>query len=363
MPMSEAEQRDFSCLRTCRRWRRGSSTSCRTSPGWQFEPKWDGFRCLAFRAGDAVGACAPNRASRSRGISRKWRRCCADWQPSRFVLDGELVIPVGETFSFDALQMRLHPAESRIRKLAAETPAVLILFDLLATPGGESLLANTAAASAAMLSRPFSDRSAPTTRCGFRPSPATSRKRGSWLETSGGALDGVIAKRLDGFYQPGERAMLKVKKRRTADCVVGGFRYERNSRLVGSLLLGLYNNKGKLDHVGFTATLRDLDRAALTAQLEALIEPPGFTGNAPGGPSRWSTERSGEWQPLRPELVVEVRYDHVSGGRFRHGTRLLRWRPDKAPRQCTFEQIEQPATYGPAAGGSGRGRRFSPIAT
>ena len=156
--------------------------------------------------------------------------------------------------------------------------------------------------------------------------------------------------------------MLKVKKRRTADCVVGGFRYERNSRLVGSLLLGLYNREGNLDHVGFTATLHDFDRKALTEQLEALIMPPGFTGNAPGGPSRWSTERSGEWQPLRPELVVEVRYDHVSGGRFRHGTRLLRWRPDKAPRQCTFEQMEsspkatEPA---PAAVGAADGLRRS----
>ncbi len=156
--------------------------------------------------------------------------------------------------------------------------------------------------------------------------------------------------------------MLKVKKRRTADCVAGGFRYERNSHLVGSLLLGLYNREGKLDHVGFTATLHDFDRKALTEQLEAMIMPPGFTGNAPGGPSRWSTERSGEWQPLRPELVVEVRYDHVSGGRFRHGTRLLRWRPDKAPHQCTFEQIEpapKAATARPlaAVGAAGDSRR------
>jgi len=184
-----------------------------------------------------------------------------------------------------------------------------------------------------------------------------------WLDASGGALDGVIAKRLDGAYQPGERAMLKIKKRRTADCVVGGFRYERNSRLVGSLLLGLYNVQGKLDHVGFTATLHGLDRNTLTERLEALIMPPGFTGNAPGGPSRWSTERSGDWQPLRPELVVEVRYDHVSGGRFRHGTRLLRWRPDKAPRQCTFEQIEPAAASAmvppPAAAGAADGSRRS----
>jgi ATP-dependent DNA ligase len=165
-----------------------------------------------------------------------------------------------------------------------------------------------------------------------------------WLETTGGELDGVIAKRLDSAYEPGERAMLKVKKQRAADCVVAGFRYERKGRLVGSLLLGLYNDAGKLDHVGFTATLHDLDRKALTEQLERLVEPPGFTGNPPGGPSQWSTERSGEWQPLRRELVVEVRYDHVTAGRFRHGTRFLRWRPDKAARQCTFDQIRREAT-------------------
>jgi ATP-dependent DNA ligase len=180
-----------------------------------------------------------------------------------------------------------------------------------------------------------------------------------WLDASCGALDGVIAKRLEDVYRPGERAMLKVKKRRTADCVVGGFRYAANSRLLGSLLLGLYNKEGKLDHVGFTATLHDLDREALTRQLEGLIMPPGFTGNAPGGPSRWSTECSAEWQPLRPELVVEVRYDHVSGGRFRHGTRFLRWRPDKAPGQCTLGQIEPAAVTArqPAAAGADDGFR------
>jgi len=328
-------------------------------PGWQFEPKWDGFRCLAFRAREDIEL----RAKSGKSLGRYFPEMLAvlrRLEPSRFVLDGELAIPVGETFSFDALQMRLHPAESRIKKLAAETPAVLILFDLLATPSGQSLLQTPLLQRRAALEAFFRSigaveavRLSPFTR-----DVAEARR---WLEASGGALDGVIAKRLDGIYQPGERAMLKVKKRRTADCVVGGFRYERNSRLVGSLLLGLYNREGKLDHVGFTATLHDLDREALTRQLEGLVMPPGFTGNAPGGPSRWSTERSGEWQPLRPELVVEVRYDHVSGGRFRHGTRLVRWRPDKAPRQCTFEQIEvspkaterMPAAAG-AAGGSRR---------
>jgi ATP-dependent DNA ligase len=309
-------------------------------PGWQFEPKWDGFRCLAFRAGEEVEL----RAKSGKPLARYFPEMTAmlrRLQPRRFVLDGELVIPLGETLSFDALQMRLHPAESRVKKLAAETPAVLILFDLLATPRGESLLQTRLMHRRAALEAFFQSVASDN---GVRLSPFTRdiAEARRWLEASGGALDGVIAKRIDGIYQPGERAMLKVKRRRTADCVVGGFRYERNSRLVGSLLLGLYNNEGKLDHVGFTATLHDRDREALTRQLEGLIMPPGFTGNAPGGPSRWSTERSGEWQPVRPELVVEVRYDHVSGGRFRHGARLLRWRPDKAPRQCTFEQIQVP---------------------
>ena len=310
-------------------------------PGWQFEPKWDGFRCLAFRAGEEIEL----RAKSGKPLARYFPEMTAALrrlEPSRFVLDGELAIPVDETFSFEALQMRLHPAESRIKKLAAETPAVLFLFDLLATADGQSLLQTPLLQRRAALDD-FSRSIGPPKAVRLSPFTRDVAEARRWLEASGGALDGVIAKRLDGIYQPGERAMLKVKKRRTADCVVGGFRYERNSRLVGSLLLGLYNNEGKLDHVGFTATLHDLDRKALTEQLEALIMPPGFTGNAPGGPSRWSTERSGEWQPLRPELVVEVRYDHVSGGRFRHGTRLLRWRPDKAPRQCIFEQIEPAA--------------------
>ena len=161
-----------------------------------------------------------------------------------------------------------------------------------------------------------------------------------WLSDAGhGSTDGIVAKRLAEPYRPGERAMVKVKRLRTADCVVGGFRYLANSREVGSLLLGLYNGQGKLDHVGFTSTIASEDRLRLTRQLEAMRSPPGFTGKAPGAPSRWNTERSGQWEPLRPELVVEVRFDHVTGDRFRHGTKLMRWRPDKSPQQCTFEQI------------------------
>jgi ATP-dependent DNA ligase len=162
-----------------------------------------------------------------------------------------------------------------------------------------------------------------------------------WLDMAGGALDGVVAKRRDGVYEAGERAMFKIKQLKTADCVVGGFRYGTGSKTVGSLLLGLFNDQGKLDHVGFTSSFGDQDKEELTARLEALVGEPGFTGDAPGGPSRWATERTGDWQPLRHELIAEVRYDHVSGNRFRHGTKFLRWRPDKAPEQCRMDQLQQ----------------------
>ncbi|MGA0596585.1 ATP-dependent DNA ligase [Enterovirga sp. CN4-39] len=309
--------------------------------GWQFEPKWDGFRCLAFKAGEEVEL----RAKSGKPLGRYFPevvQALRELAPASFVLDGELAIPQEETLSFDALQLRLHPAESRIRKLARETPARLILFDILLTPEGRD-----------MRNVPLSERrealeafwGSLDDRSLLRLSPY-SRDRAEaegWLAKAGGALDGVVAKRVDGRYEAGERAMLKIKRLRSADCVVGGFRYEAKRKLVGSLLLGLYDEEGRLDHVGFTSGIADAEKPGLTKRLEALIEPPGFTGDAPGGPSRWATERSTEWQPLRPELVAEVRYDHVTGGRFRHGTRFLRWRPDKAPSQCTFEQMQEGA--------------------
>ncbi len=310
-------------------------------PGWQFEPKWDGFRCLAIRAGGEVDL----RAKSGKPLARYFPEVMEFLRrlpQEQFVIDGELAIPTGDTLSFDALQMRLHPAESRIRKLSVETPAIFILFDMLLTPDGENLLAKPLTDRREALERFFADAGEEE---GLRLSPYTRKPKEArqWLAKAGGALDGVIAKEADGPYVVGERAMLKVKRLRTADCVVGGFRYGTDSPLVGSLLLGLYDEEGKLNHVGFTSTIANAEREALTRRLEALVEPPGFTGNAPGGPSRWSTERSGEWEPLRPELVVEVRYDHVSDDRFRHGTKLIRWRPDKAPSQCTFEQMQREA--------------------
>ena len=303
--------------------------------GWQFEPKWDGFRCLARRDREEVTLTSKSGKPLARyfpEVVELLRATKAD----RYLLDGELIISVGDVIAFDALQLRLHPAESRIRRLAAETPAELMLFDLLDLDGqsltSEPLTKRRAALERFLAANPVG---------GLHLSPATGDRARAveWLNRSGGALDGVIAKRADLDYRPGERAMIKVKQQRTADCVLGGFRYAEGKPEVGSLLLGLYDDAGLLHHVGFTSAIAAKERPALTAKLEKLIEPPGFTGDAPGGPSRWNTERTTQWQPLAPRLVVEVRYDQVTGRRFRHGTGFLRWRPDKSPEQCTFDQL------------------------
>ncbi|MET0748119.1 MAG: ATP-dependent DNA ligase [Rhizobium sp.] len=308
---------------------------------WQYEPKWDGFRCLAFKNGEDVEL----RAKSGKPLGRYFPEVIALLAAlpiERFVIDGELVIEIDGHLSFDALQMRLHPAESRIRKLAAATPARIVMFDMLVSPDGKALVDLPLTERRAALKN-FADAFAKPKHLVLSPVTTDLAQAERWLSSSGqGATDGVVAKRRDGAYEAGIRAMIKVKRLRTADCVIGGFRYESNSAEVGSLLLGLYNAEGKLDHVGFTSTISDEERPALTKQLEALQAQPGFTGKAPGGPSRWSTERSSTWQPLRPELVVEVRFDQVTGARFRHGTKLMRWRPDKDPRQCTFEQIAPP---------------------
>ena len=308
--------------------------------GWQFEPKWDGFRCLAFRSGGEIVLQSKSGKPLARyfpEVVEALRAMRAD----RFVVDGELVIPLDGALSFDALQMRLHPAASRIAKLSRETPAQLMLFDCLADEDGTDLRLRPLADRRAALERIVA-RGAPDSIL-LSPATADGEIAQAWLDQAGAALDGIIAKRSDGPYVSGERAMIKVKQLKSADCVVGGFRYGTGSREVASLLLGLYDDDGRLNHVGFTSSIPAADRPALTRRLEAMIEPPGFTGDAPGGPSRWSTERSGDWQPLRPELVAEVRYDHVTGRRFRHGTKFLRWRPDKAPEQCRYDQLEPPA--------------------
>ncbi|MFL6752085.1 MAG: ATP-dependent DNA ligase [Sphingomicrobium sp.] len=303
--------------------------------GWQFEPKWDGFRCLARRDGDEITLTSKSGKPLGRYFPEVVAILAAV-KEKQFLLDGELIISLGDALSFEALQLRLHPAESRVRRLAQETPAELMLFDLLEL-GGKSLLGQPLAKRREALERFFARNKVP----GLQLSPVTRNRDAAlaWLNRSGGALDGVIAKRVDLEYRSGERAMIKVKQQRTADCVVGGFRYAEGKDVVGSLLLGLYDDDGLLHHVGFTSAIPAKERPKLTKDLEKLIERPGFTGSAPGGPSRWNTERTAQWKPLKPVLVVEVRYDQVTGRRFRHGTGFLRWRPDKDPRQCTFDQL------------------------
>jgi ATP-dependent DNA ligase len=312
-----------------------------TGPGWQYEPKWDGFRCLVFRDGAKVEL----QSKSGKPLTRYFPEIVAATRAlraKRFVLDGEIVVPDANAFSFDALLQRIHPAASRIKRLADETPALMIAFDLLADARGKSLVALPLRERRPLLDEFAAAQFENAER--FRLSPATTRlaEARGWLRRVGTTLDGIIAKRLDLPYASGERgAMQKIKNYRSADCVIGGFRYNEGRKVVGSLLLGLYDDEGLLDHVGFTSTIAAQEKPALTRRLEKLVAPPGFTGGKPGGPSRWSSERSGQWCPLKPKLVVEVCYDHFSGGRFRHGTRLMRWRPDKAPHQCTTEQVRQ----------------------
>jgi ATP-dependent DNA ligase len=314
---------------------------------WQYEPKWDGFRCLLSRHGSK----AELRSKSGEDLTRYFPEladAALNLKAAEFLLDGEIVVPHGKAFSFDDLLQRIHPAASRVRKLAQETPALFLAFDLLATAKDKSLSAQPLAKRRLALESFAKSQfiSSPTFRLSQASrSYATAKK---WLAQAGGGCDGVIAKRLDLPYQAGSRdGMQKIKNFRSADCVVGGFRYASKliggKKMVGSLLLGLYDDAGLLHHVGFTSAIKQHEKPALTVKLEPLIAKPGFTGNAPGGPSRWSTERSAQWCPLKPKLVIEVSYDHFSGERFRHGTSILRWRPDKAPKQCTFEQLKQKA--------------------
>jgi ATP-dependent DNA ligase len=313
---------------------------------WQYEPKWDGFRCLLAHDGKTVTMTSKSGQDLKRYFPEV-ANAAALLPERRFVLDGELVVRIGREFSFDVLLQRIHPAASRIKRLAQETPALFLAFDLLQR-GSTDLTPSHLPKRRHELEK-FAVKCFSNTL--FRLSPASRKPKDAmtWLKSAGGGSDGVIAKRVDLPYQAaGHRdGMQKVKRHRSADCVIGGFRYgERlvaGREVVGSLLLGLYDNKGLLHHVGFTSGLKALDKPQLTDRLESIVTDGSFTGNAPGGPSRWSTKRSSEWVAVKPKFVIEVSYDHFTGGRFRHGTTILRWRPDKKPKQCTMVQLRQKA--------------------
>jgi ATP-dependent DNA ligase len=350
--------------------------------GWLYEPKWDGFRCLAFRQGNEVIL----QSKAGQPLGRYFPEIVAALLalPTRkFVLDGEIVIRSGAGLDFDALLQRIHPAASRIQRLSQETPSTYMVFDLLVDGQGRSLAAKPLSARRMALqefaaanigdlrgSKPSKKAATeilkgPGARIMLSPSSSDFATAEKWMrEGAASGWDGVVAKRLDCEYMSGDRTgMVKIKRIRTADCVVGGFRWARGKNSegkasqsksatskaadkkrpteeVGSLLLGLYNKNGELDHIGFSASFTREERKKLKPILKPLMGGEGFSGKAPGGPSRWTRDaRDTEWFPLKPKLVGEFQYDHFSGGRFRHGTKFLRWRPDKKPEQCTMEQI------------------------
>jgi ATP-dependent DNA ligase len=305
---------------------------------WQYEPKWDGFRCLAFRYGDLIEL----QSKAGQPLGRYFPEiveALRELKAEEFVVDGEIVILQNGHLSFDDLLQRIHPAASRIKKLSTETPGTFLVFDLLVDDRGHSLVEETQAARRERLELFFQTFKG---NLKVRLSPITRELKEAerWMkELASTGCDGVVAKSLDLPYASGERAMRKIKAMRTADCVVGGFRYASKGGEVGSLLLGVYNDEGQLDHIGFSSSFTASERKELKRILKPHMSGEGFTGKAPGGPSRWSTERSGEWERLDAKLVCEVKYDHFSGGRFRHGSKFLRWRPEKDPRSCTYEQL------------------------
>ncbi|MBV8197651.1 MAG: ATP-dependent DNA ligase [Candidatus Eremiobacteraeota bacterium] len=314
---------------------------------YQFEPKWDGFRALCFRDGNEVALQSKSGQPLARYFPELVAAALAV-RADRFVLDGEIVVPVEDRLDFDQLLQRIHPAASRVALLAKEYPATFVVFDLLLDERGETIY-----------ERPLRERRPQLERFAqkllrdaerFKLSPATTdfATVQKWYASVGGALDGIIAKRLDSPYSSGDRkGMMKIKRLRTADCVVGGYRKSNDGSSLGSLLLGLYTGDGELDYVGFTSGFSAAEKKSLVKRLAAMTAVSSFTGRTPGGPSRWNRGKETAWVPVRPEIVLEVEFDHVSGGRFRHGTRPLRFRPDKAPRQCTLEQLDQPVGASP----------------
>jgi ATP-dependent DNA ligase len=322
--------------------------------GYTYEPKWDGFRCIVFRDGDEVELGSRNERPLTRYFPEVVDAARAQL-PQRCVVDGEIVIVHGDRLDFEALLQRIHPAASRVRRLAAETPASFIAFDLLAI-GDESLVDDGFAQRRGRLEAALGDAGPPVH---LTPATGDHALASRWLETFEGAgLDGVVAKPNTLPYRPDERVMSKIKHERTADCVVAGFRWHKTGPVVGSLLLGLHDGRGRLQHVGVTASFPMARRRELVDEL-AAYRTQDLTGHPwaewaaasegvdrmPGAQSRWNAQKDLSWVALRPELVVEVAYDHMEGDRFRHTAQFRRWRPDRAPESCTYDQLEVPVRY------------------
>jgi ATP-dependent DNA ligase len=324
-------------------------------PDASYEPKWDGFRSLIFRDGDEVELGSRNERPMTRYFPELVEAVRAEL-PERCVVDGEIVVATDAGLDFDTLQQRIHPAVSRVTMLSQQTPASFIAFDLLAL-GDDDLTGRPFAERRAALVDALAAAGAP-----IHLTPATTDRdlAQRWFtEFEGAGLDGVVAKPLDGTYQPDKRVMFKIKHERTADCVVAGFRWHKTGPIVGSLLLGLYNDNGDLQHIGVAASFPTAKRKALVAELEPLRLADGDTHpwqewadaeandtrRLPGAVSRWNAKKDLSFVPLRPERVIEVRYDHMEGNRFRHTAQFNRWRPDRTPRSCTYEQLEQPVSF------------------
>ena len=335
--------------------------------GMLYEPKWDGFRCIAFRDGDEVELGSRNERPMTRYFPEVVEAVRRELPP-RSVVDGEVVVARGQGLDFEALLQRIHPAASRVELLAQQTPALLICFDLLALDS-ESLLERPFAERRAALESALAGARAPVHLTTVTDSFRLAER---WFRLFEGAgLDGVVAKPGDLPYLPDQRVMFKVKHERTADCVVAGFRWHKKGPVVGSLLLGLHDEGGRLQHVGVSASFPMARRAELLEELAPYRLQAGeqhpWLGTVtperiPGGqPSRWNAKKDLSWEPLRPELVVEVAYDHMEGRRFRHTAQFRRWRPDRDPASCTYAQIERPAGFDLAEVLAGvRGAQASP---
>jgi len=309
--------------------------------GWLYEPKWDGFRAIVFRDGDRIQIESRNGLA----LHRYFPELCetlAEGLPDRCVVDGEVVVIGPDGLEFEVLQMRIHPAESRIKKLAQETPASFVAFDLLAL-GDDDLTGQPLTARRQALASMIED----GPHLFLTPQTSDPESARDWFERFEGAgLDGVVAKRVEQTYEPGERVMVKVKHERTVDCVVGGYRLSKSGDGVGSLLLGLNDGQGVLHHVGHTSSFKAAERRDLLAELKPLEGGTSFGhGRTPGGPSRWAQGRDASYVPLDPVLVCEVSFEKLQGDRFRHAARFLRWRPDKSPTECTYDQLEPPRPF------------------